>query len=68
MIKIIQMEHIKKIYDSSKINYFGWYPNIDFKEGLKKLYLTEKNRIKDGFKFFFNIHNFYSYLFIFQKI
>ena len=33
----------KKNLDSSKINYFGWYPNINFKEGLKKVIL---NRIK----------------------
>ena len=32
----------KKNLDSSKINYFGWYPNIDFKEGLKKVILNRK--------------------------
>lgn len=32
----------KKNLDSSKINYFGWYPNINFKEGLKKVILNRK--------------------------
>ncbi len=32
----------KKNLDSSKINYFGWYPNINFKEGLKKIILNRK--------------------------
>ena len=33
----------KKNLDSSKINYFGWYPNINFNDGLKKVILRRKN-------------------------
>ena len=33
----------KKNLDSSKINQLGWYPKIDFKNGLKKIILDRNN-------------------------